>query len=39
MRSSRSSFQEAKKRAETNQHFTTGMRPLSAEEIVLEVNA
>lgn len=40
VRSSRGSYQEAKKRAETNQqHFTSGMRPLPAEEIVLEVKA
>ena len=39
VRSSRSSYQEAKKRAETKQHFTSGMKALPAEEIVLEVNA
>lgn len=39
VRSSRSSYQEAKKRAETKQHFTSGMKPLPAEEIVLEVKA
>lgn len=39
VRSSRSSYQEAKKRAETKQHFTSEMKPLPAEEIVLEVKA
>ena len=38
VRSSRSSYQEAKKRAETKQHFTSGMKSLPAEEIVLEMN-
>ena len=39
VRSSRSSYQEAKKRAETGQHFTSGMKSLPTEEIVLEVKA
>ena len=39
VRSSRRSYQEAKKRAETMQHFTSGMKSLPAEEIVLEVKA
>lgn len=37
--SPRSSYQEAKKRSETKQHFTRGMKSLPAEEIVLEVKA
>ena len=39
VRASRSSYQEAKKRAETKQHFTTGMKALPAKEIVLEMKA
>ncbi|KAF2678708.1 FAD/NAD(P)-binding domain-containing protein [Lentithecium fluviatile CBS 122367] len=35
VRASRSSYQEAKKRAETGEHFTSGMKPLSIEPIVL----
>jgi 2-polyprenyl-6-methoxyphenol hydroxylase-like FAD-dependent oxidoreductase len=36
VRASRSSYQEAKKRAETGQHFTAGMKPLTIEPIVLD---
>ena len=39
VRSTRSSYQEAKKRAETKQHFTSRMNPLSAAKIVLELKA
>lgn len=39
VRASRSSYQEAKKRAETGEHFTTGMKPLSIEPVVLVAKA
>ena len=39
VRASRSSYQEAKKRAETGEHFTSGMKPLAIEPVVLEMKA
>lgn len=39
VRASRSSYQDAKKLAETGQHFTTGMKRLSDTPIVLDVKA
>lgn len=39
VRASRSSYQEAKKRAETGEHFTSGMKQLSIEPVVLLAKA
>ncbi|KAF2258399.1 FAD/NAD(P)-binding domain-containing protein [Lojkania enalia] len=39
VRASRSSYQDAKKRAETGEHFTSGMKPLSIEPVVLMTKA
>lgn len=39
VRASRSSYQEAKKRAETRQHFTTGMRALAPSPVAVELKA
>ncbi|KAL5402960.1 hypothetical protein PMIN06_003017 [Paraphaeosphaeria minitans] len=35
VRRSRSSYQDAKKRSETGEHFTSGMKPLAIEPVVL----
>lgn len=35
VRASRSSYQDAKKRSETGEHFTSGMKPLAIEPVVL----
>ncbi|KAH8902857.1 FAD/NAD(P)-binding domain-containing protein [Coniochaeta sp. PMI_546] len=39
VRASRSAYQEAKKRAETGQHFINGLKPLPVEPIVLDAKA
>jgi 2-polyprenyl-6-methoxyphenol hydroxylase-like FAD-dependent oxidoreductase len=39
VRASRSSYQDAKKRAETGEHFTSGMKPFTFEPVVLQTAA